>query len=77
MKLDEIKKKNIYTVPDKYFDQLPTRIQSRVNEKLPVSKWSWNQSLIYKVAAPVLAVVLLLGGYLGSSGWPYRHLSSG
>jgi hypothetical protein len=60
MKLDEINKKNIYTVPDKYFDQLPTRIQSRVNEKLPVSKWNWNQSLIYKVAAPVLAVVLLL-----------------
>lgn len=60
MKLDDIKKKNIYTVPDKYFDQLPTRIQSRVNEKQPVSRWSWNQSLIYKLAAPAFVVVLML-----------------
>lgn len=59
MKLDDIKKKNIYTVPDKYFDQLPTRIQSRVNEK-PVSRWNWNQSLAYKLAAPAFVVVLLL-----------------
>lgn len=59
MKLDDIKKKNIYTVPDKYFDQLPTRIQSRVNEK-PVSRWNWNQSLAYKLAAPAFLVVLLL-----------------
>jgi hypothetical protein len=60
MKLDDIKKKNIYTVPDKYFDQLPTRIQSRVNEEQPVSRWRWNQSLIYKLAAPAFVVVLLL-----------------
>jgi hypothetical protein len=59
MKLDDIKKKSIYTVPDKYFDQLPTRIQSRVNEK-PVSRWGWNQSLIYKLAASAFVVVLLL-----------------
>ena len=59
MKLDDIKKKNIYTVPDNYFDQLPTRIQSRVNEK-PVSSWSLNRSLIYKLAAPAFAVALLL-----------------
>ena len=57
MKLEDIKKKNIYSVPDKYFDQLPTRIQSRVNEKKPVSGLYLNWSLVYKVGAPALAMV--------------------
>ena len=60
MKLEDIKKKNIYTVPDKYFDQLPTRIQSRVNEKNPVSWLSWNWSLTYKLAAPAIAIILMV-----------------
>lgn len=66
MKLEEIKKKNIYTVPDKYFDQLPTRIQSRVNEKKPVFIKSINWSIVLKVATPALAVILLLF-YFGAS----------
>ncbi len=60
MKLEDIKKKNIYTVPDKYFDQLPARIQSRANENTPVSWFSLNWSLSYKLAAPVLAVILIM-----------------
>ena len=60
MKLEDIKKKNIYTVPDKYFDQLPTRIQARVNEKKPVFKLSFNWNITLKVAVPAFAVVLLL-----------------
>lgn len=60
MKLEEIKKKNIYTVPDKYFDQLPTRIQSRVNEKTPVSTLHWNWGWLYKLAIPAAAVLFLI-----------------
>jgi len=60
MKLEDIKKKNIYTVPDKYFDQLPTKIQSRVNEKKPVFGISFKWNLILKVAAPAFAVILIL-----------------
>jgi hypothetical protein len=33
MKLDDLPKKNIYQVPDRYFDQLPGRVMSRVREK--------------------------------------------
>ena len=66
MKLEEIKKKNIYTVPDKYFDQLPTRIQSRMNEKKPVFGISVNWSIVLKVATPSFAVILLLF-YFGAS----------
>ncbi len=59
MKLEDIKKKNIYSVPDKYFDQLPTRIQARVNDKKPVSGWSLNWSFFFKIATPAVAVVLI------------------
>lgn len=60
MKLEDIKKKNIYTVPDKYFDQLPTRIQSRVNDKKPVLGVRLNWKLALKVTVPVVAVVMIL-----------------
>jgi hypothetical protein len=60
MKLDDIKKKNIYTVPDKYFDQLPTRIQSRVNEKKPVFGVYLNWRLALKISIPTIAVVMIL-----------------
>lgn len=60
MKLEDINKKNIYTVPDKYFDQLPARIQSRVNEEKPVSWLRWDWTLTYKLVAPVAAMLLLI-----------------
>ncbi len=60
MKLEDIKKKNIYSVPDKYFDQLPGKIQSRINEEQPVSWLSWNWSLTYKLAVPVAAIILMV-----------------
>jgi hypothetical protein len=59
MKLEDISKKNIYTVPDKYFDQLPAKIQARVQTKKPIEFPVFNWSLTYKIAAPVFALVLL------------------
>ncbi len=58
MKLDDIKKKNIYSTPDRYFDQLPTRIQNRVTKK-QVFGFSFSWNLILKVASPALAVILI------------------
>lgn len=75
MKLEDIKKKNIYSVPDKYFDRLPEIIQSRVNEKKPVLGLSLNWSLAFKVAAPALALVLILF-YFGISTTDNSTLSS-
>lgn len=75
MKLEDIKKKNIYSVPDKYFDRLPAIIQSRVNEKKPVLGLSLNWSLAFKVAAPALALVLILF-YFGISTTDNSTLSS-
>jgi hypothetical protein len=75
MKLEDIKKKNIYTVPDKYFDQLPTRIQSRVNDKKPVLGVRLNWKLALKVTVPVVAVVMILF-YFGIATMKNSTLSS-
>jgi hypothetical protein len=60
MKLEDIKKKNIYSVPNRYFDQLPARIQSRVQEKKSVFGFTLDWSLAFKLAVPALALVFIL-----------------
>jgi hypothetical protein len=60
MKLEDINKKNIYTVPEKYFDQLPGRVQARIQTKKPEGIFALNWSLTYKIAAPALAMVMLV-----------------
>jgi len=60
MKLEDINKKNIYSVPDKYFDQLPGRVQARIQANKPREIFSLNWSLTYKIAAPALAMVMLV-----------------
>lgn len=75
MKLEDIKKENIYTVPDKYFDQLPSRIQTRVYKKKPVWGLPFHWNLAYKIAGPVL-VVLLLTIYLGVPRFGNSELSA-
>jgi hypothetical protein len=53
-KLEDIPKKNIFEVPEGYFDQLPGVIQSRVATKSS-SRLSWTVSLRY--ALPVVIIV--------------------
>ncbi len=60
MKLEDINKKNIYTVPEKYFDQLPGRVQVRIQAKKPEGIFALNWSLTYKIAVPALAMVMLV-----------------
>ncbi len=61
MKLDDIHKKNIYKVPDEYFDDLPGRIQKRISEKnTPRESFSFNWSLTTKIALPVAAMIAII-----------------
>jgi hypothetical protein len=62
MKLDDLPKKIIYQVPDRYFDQLPGVVMARVREKEaannPVAIFNfWRQPLL-RVAMACLAFVL-------------------
>jgi hypothetical protein len=55
-KLEDISKKNIFEVPDGYFDRLPGVIQSRIATK-PRETFQWAMSLKYAIPVILLAVV--------------------
>ncbi|MFN5168093.1 MAG: hypothetical protein ACK5DD_00600 [Cyclobacteriaceae bacterium] len=54
-KLDDIPKKNIFEVPEGYFERLPGVIQARVTK--PGQNASWNPWLVTRLALPVLLLV--------------------
>ena len=59
-KLEDIPKKNIFEVPEAYFERLPLRIQAKVEtapqtHSLPV----WNLALRYALPAVIAAVALV------------------
>jgi hypothetical protein len=62
MKLDDLPKKNIYPVPDRYFDQLPGRVMARVREKEsannPVTMLTFWRQPFLRGALAGLALVL-------------------
>ena len=63
MKLDEIPKKNLFEVPDGYFDGLPMQIKARVAENLPARGLPyWNLALRY--AVPVVIAGFALAYFL-------------
>lgn len=55
-KLDQIEKKQIFTVPDGYFDQLPLAIQERVSQKRSIS---WFGVPMLRLALPVVALLVV------------------
>ena len=57
-KLEDIKKKDIFQVPDGYFDSLPTIIQSRITDK--EEGWIPVLTSSLKYALPVLALTVTL-----------------
>ncbi len=59
--LDDIDKKNIYNVPEGYFDELPGIIQSRITKKEQKPVFSWSQP-VFKLALPAI-LVLMIAGY--------------
>ena len=56
-KLDEIPKKQVFNVPDGYFDKLPGIIQARIAEPKTENKTAWNFALRYALPTVVLLVV--------------------
>jgi len=61
-KLDDIEKKNIYSTPEGYFDELPGIIQSRVRPKSEKQPVVWvSLGLKYAVAATVVLLIAYFG----------------
>ena len=59
MKPEDIKKENIFKVPDGYFEQLPLRIQERINAEKPVEKVSVIRRTSFRFAVSIAAVLLI------------------
>ena len=61
IELDKLHKKQLYSVPDGYFDELPGIIQNRITA-IPVreqtSSLAWTPAV--KFALPVLALVMMI-----------------
>lgn len=62
-KLEDIPKKNIFQVPEGYFDELPGRVQARIpaGNVNRATSWSWTTALRY--ALPSLVAVALFAGW--------------
>jgi hypothetical protein len=62
MKLDDLPKKNIYQVPERYFDQLPGIVMARVRKKEsannPVALFSFWRQPFLRGALAGLALIL-------------------
>lgn len=60
MKLEDIQKKNIYKVPDDYFDKLPGIIQSKVQKEKPeyTPWWQVLRRPAFAYAIPAVVVIL-------------------
>ncbi len=56
MKLEDIEKKNIFEIPDGYFDKLPLAIQKRVEEKKNKPFFSSGFVFSLKYALPIIIV---------------------
>lgn len=56
-RLEDIPKKNIYKVPDGYFDNLPTIIQARVAEESTAKAPSFAYRMRYAIPAIAMAIL--------------------
>lgn len=61
-KLDEIPKKNIFEVPDGYFDQLALKIQAKTETITPAKRTISGWSFALRYALPL--VLLVIGGII-------------
>lgn len=67
-KLEDIPKKQIFEVPDGYFEKLPGIIQSRVTQHREEKKWWLEYHYSLRLALP--AIVLLVAGIFWFSDSP-------
>lgn len=58
-RLEEIPKKQSFKVPDGYFDDLPMRIQARIQSDEKKSSWLPDFSFALKFAIPILLVGII------------------
>jgi hypothetical protein len=63
IKLEDIKKDSIHSVPDGYFDKLPGIIQNRVAEKKNDEVWipDWRRSVAFAIPVVLIMIIAYVG----------------
>ena len=75
-KLDEIPKKNVFEVPDGYFDRLPMKILARLETPAQTPSISiWN--LVFRYALPSVIAVFALVYFLRPKSYEPEDLLAG
>ena len=59
-RLDEIPKKESFKVPDGYFDDLPMRIQAKIQQPESKLQWLLSNRFALRVALPIVVVVAVV-----------------
>jgi hypothetical protein len=59
-KLENIKKSNIFEVPDEYFDRLPLSIQARIEKTRPLRSSESVMSYALRYALPVVVLFVVM-----------------
>ncbi len=59
-KLEDIPRKNIYQVPEGYFERLPQVIQSRVSQEQKSARFAFSWGLAWRVALPAVMLAMAL-----------------
>jgi hypothetical protein len=77
--LEDIEKKQVFTVPDQYFENLPANIRRRMNTKQEKQLYALSGNR-YSISILALCLVLLTGWYawfkVSQPGDPYQIISS-
>ena len=70
MKLDDLKKeKELFTIPEGYFEDLPMQIQAKIGQSDRANTWAWAWGgLKLKYALPALSLALVAYFFVPKSG---------
>jgi len=68
IRVEELEKKNVFSVPDRYFDTLPSQIQARVNGRNQAATFSFGWLVKTIAFASVVLLVISLWFFNGKPG---------
>lgn len=76
-KLDNLEKRNIYTVPDRYFDELPSIIQAKAVEKKPFYQLpAFNLGLKLALPTAFVLIFVIYSGFFKSEQLPVGNFDT-
>jgi hypothetical protein len=67
IRVDDLEKKNVFSVPDRYFDHLPSEIQARVSSRNRAGSFSFAWLLRAGAFASIALLVMCLWYFNGQS----------